>query len=267
MLGSKMLGGSGFGALVTGQDIHEASATQMHRLGTRLVRGDRIFKYAKAGATLATQVLGWYNDYGVSGWAACPTAAPAGATTIYATIGASEGVAADGAVAVHELQGAWIVVFRLNAGAHNTDYCFQILDNNAVAAGGGTVTLTIDSPLPHAMTTSAYTEITGNPYSDVRTGNSGGVRGFMGLPMAAATTSLPYFWLQTYGPCWISPQGRVGNALADFQCVARPDGSIDIIDGEAQYTTNGQRVGFVLTEIAGGGGGQGTPVIFLQISV
>lgn len=264
---SKILGGSGFGALVTPQEIYTASATQYHRLGTRLVRGERIFKYAKAGATLATQVLAWYNDYGVSGWAVVPTASVADAHTVYATIGASEGVAGDGAVAAHELEGGWVTIFRLNAGTSNTDFTFQILDNTVVAAGGGTTTLTIDSELPYACSTSAYTEITGNIYSDVRTGNMSGRRGCVGVAMSAATTSLPYFWLQTWGPCWVAPQAAVGNTDNNNALVVRHDGSLDEIDVSDPYVDMAQRVGFVITRVAGGGETQGTPLIMLQISV
>ena len=262
--------GSDRGATIINQGIYEISATQRHRLGTRLVRGDRVYKYAKAGCTLATQILAWYNDYGVSSYAAVPTASAYGQPTLYATIGATDGVAADGVVAAHELQGAWVTVFNLNAGAASTDFTFQILDNNAVASGGGTVTLTLDSDLPYAATTSAATEITGNIYSDVRTGNSGGHRGMVGVAMGAATTTLPYFWLQTWGPTWVAPQAAVGATAMVNQVVARHDGSLDtcgLVADDAYGNQLCQHVGFVITRVAGGAETQGTPLIMLQISV
>ena len=255
--------GADLGLTISPQALHESSTTQKLRLGTRWVRGDRVFRYAKAGAALIVHRLAAYYDYGVSGWAVVPTATPAGSTKVYATIGSSEGVAGNGEVAKHELEGAWVVIFRLKAGAHNTDYIFQIVDNTAVAAGGGTCTLTISSELPYECSTSAYTEITGNIYSDVRM-IAGGNRMFVGQPMidAAANT---YLWLQTWGPTWLNPEGTPGNDANNNQLVAHGNGSV-VIHNAANATTLGkQHVGTVITRIAGGAETQGTPLIMLQI--
>lgn len=266
----KILGGDGFGVVANTQDIYKVSTTQKYRLGTRLRRGDRVWKYAKAGGTLVNHRLAAYYDYGVSGWAVVPTATPAGSTTVYATIGASEGVASDGDVAAHELEGGYVIIFRLQAGAHNTDYTFQILDNTATD-GGGTTTLTIDNPLPYACSVSAYTEITGNPYSDVRMITSG-ARMFMGQPMAPAVAD-EYLWLQTWGPTWINPETGAGtdvfgNANGSQQAVAEANGSVVMHSPEdAAGTTFNQHVGCVITRVAGGAETQGTPLLFLQISM
>jgi hypothetical protein len=263
--------GADYGVTVSPQGLYETSTTQKLRLGTKLVRGDRVFKYAKAGAKLDVMELAYYYDYGVSGWAVVPTATPAGSNQVYATIGALEGVAGNGAVAAHELEGGYVVIFKLKAGADNTDYTFQILDNTAVAAGGGTTLLTLEDALPYACTTSAYTEITGNPYSDVRTNYSGapggevGGRGFLGKPMIDAAAN-EFCWLQTWGPAWLSVHGAIGSADYDQQVVAYPTGEASgHIYGTAELT-KAQHIGFVLTRIAGGAETQGTPVIFLQIS-
>ncbi len=269
---SKIIGGSGFGALVAAQDLHSVSTTAKHRLGSRIVRGDRIFKYARAGGTLVVHRACAYYDYGVSGWSAVPTASPAGQTIVYATIGSSEGVAGDGAVAAHELAGGYAVIFQLDGGTSNTDYTFQILDNNAVASGGGTVTLTLDSPIPYECSTSAAIEITGNPYSDVRMITSG-ARMFMGQPMIDAAAS-EYLWLQTWGPTWLNPEtgagGDVfGNANGANQAVFENNGSVIMHAPEdaSGTTVFKQHAGVVMTRIAGGAETQGTPLLFLQISV
>ena len=259
------------GVTIPNQGIHEVSTTQKHRLGTRLVRGDRVYKYARAGGTLVVHRLCAYYDYGVSGWAVVPTATPAGQNQIYATIGAAEGVASDGAVAAHELEGAWVVVFRLNAGAHNTDYTFQILDNTAVAAGGGNTLLTLDAELPYACSTDAYTEITGNIYSDVRMITTG-ARMFVGQPMIDADAG-EYLWLLTWGPTWINTEtGAGGDVFGDGngeqQAVAENNGSV-IMHAAEDTTADAnfkQHVGCVITRVAGGAETQGTPLLFLQIS-
>ncbi len=265
----KILGGDGFGVLVNTQDIYKVSTTQAYRLGTRLRRGDRTWKYAKAGATLVNHRACAYFDYGVSGWAAVPTATPAGSTTVYATIGGAEGVASDGAVAAHELEGGYVIIFRLQGGAHNTDYTFQIVDNTAVT-GGGVTTLTIDNPLPYEASTSAYTEITGNPYSDVRM-ITDGARMFMGQPMAPAVAG-EYLWLQTWGPTWLNPEdgdgtNTIGNGADQQQLVFESNGSVILHGPEDATTKFKQHAGCVITRIAGGAETQGTPLMFLQISM
>ena len=256
--------GNDLGLTVSPQGIHTVSTVQKLRLGTKLVRGDRVYKYARAGGTLIVHRLASYYDYGVSGWAAVPTETPAGSNQLYATIGASEGVASDGAVAEHQLQGAWVVVFRLNAGGHNTDYTFHIRDNTAVAGGGGTTLLTLDAELPYAATTSAYTEITGNIYSDVRMA-TGGNRMCVGQPMIDAAAG-EYLWLLTWGPTWLNPNGTPGNIANDQQLVADADGSIVSHNAANATTLFKQHIGCVITRVAGGAETQGTPLVFLQIS-
>ncbi len=261
--------GSDKGITISPQGLHVASTVQSLRLGTKWVMGDRVFKYAKAGGTMIVHRAVAYYDYGVSGWAVIPTATPAGSNTVYATIGASEGVAGDGALAEHELEGAWIVIFRLNAGASNTDYTFQILDNTAVDSGGGTTTLTIASELPYEASTSAYTEITGNIYSDVRHITNGS-RMFVGQPMIDASAG-EFLWLQTWGPTWLNPEdgdgsNTIGNAADQQQLVFESNGSVILHGAEDATTKFKQHAGCVITRLAGGAETQGTPLIFLKIS-
>lgn len=246
------------------QGIHEISATQQYALGKKFVYGDRVYKYGKATATMNMDLLAANNSYGISGYATVPTATAAGETTLYATVGSGEGTAADGAVALDELVGGYVTVFKLNAGASDTTHTFLILANNAVASGGGTVTLTIDQPLPYAASTSAATEINPCPYRYLTTANTGGNRWFVGVPQAVATTTYPYFWVQTWGPCWVAPQSTVGTG-ANISCVvARHDGSLDL-PSTTGYTA-AQVVGETMAQVAGGAGTQGTPPIFLRIS-
>jgi len=253
--------GADHGAVVAAQDIYSISATQMHRLGTRLVRGDRVFRYAKAGATLNPDLLAWgYNAQMIS-YAAAPVAAPAGTNSISMTVGASDGPAADGALAAHYLQGGYIVVFSSTVDT----FVANIVDNTVVASGGGTTVLTLDGDIPVAIATATSTmEATAVPYVDMRTDNSGGYRPFMGVPMRAATTTSPYFWLQTWGPTWVAPQAAVGVTANNNAIVVRHDGSIDEVDVSDANVDMAQRVGFVMTRVTANT--QGAPFIFLQIA-
>lgn len=245
------------------QGIFEFSATQKFPLGQKFWYGDRCYKYAKATATMNMDLLAANNCYGISTYAAVPTATAAGTNQVYATIGATDGSAGDGAVALDELVGGYLTLFNMNTASGQTGQ-FYILGNNAVAAGGGTVTLEIDQPLPYACTVSSATEINPNPYRYLTTANTGGNRWFVGVPQAIATTTYPYFWVQTWGPCWVAPQAAVG-ATANVNCVvARHDGSLDI-PSTSGYTA-AQIVGDVMTRVAAGAETQGTPLVYLRIS-
>lgn len=270
MAGDKILCGDP-GIMVSPQGIHEASDTQKLRLGTRMQRGDRVFRYAKAGGTLKTDYIAHHWDMGISSYDTVPTATPAGSRTLWATIAATDGVAIDGVVAKDELEGGWVVVMKLKAGASYTTYTFQILNNTAVAAGGGDTKLTIDSPLPYAATVSAATEITGNIYSNVQTLAGSGTEALaagrigVGQPMIDATVG-QFCWLQTWGPTFVNPYGTAGNAATKNQLVIRQDGSVGDHDDSVASSEFAQHVGCIITRVAGGAETQGTPLIMLQIA-
>lgn len=254
----RTLGASPY-AVVLNQDIYEVSATQKHRLGTRFARGERAFVYAKAGATLNVDLLASAYNAQMISFASAPVAAAVGASQISMTVGASDGPAANGALAVHYLEGGYLVCFSDSVDT----FLMGIKDNTVVASGGGTTVLTLDGEIPIAIATAdSSIEATASPYVDVRTTNMSGMRPFLGAPMRSLTTTYPYGWLQTWGPSWIAPQAAVGVAANVNTVVARHDGSLDI------ETTSGyeaaQVVGYVLTRVTAGT--QGAPFIFLTIS-
>ncbi|KXH72798.1 MAG: hypothetical protein AM326_10960 [Candidatus Thorarchaeota archaeon SMTZ-45] len=255
---SKVLGSAPY-ATVLNQDIYELSSTQKHRLGTRCVRGDRAFRYAKAIASFTrTSTLAYSYYHQDIAYAAIATASVVGDNKIYVTVGAADGIANDGVFAAHSLEGGSLVIFDASA---NENMYFGILDNNA-AVSGGTMTITLDGELPLATVATTYhVEAIGSPYR-VGVGNPGGLRYWAGLPMRMATTTNPYFWLQTWGPCWIAPQTSVG-ASANHGCVvARHDGSLDVQDTSGY--SDAQIVGSVMSYSQAGG--QGAPIIMLQIA-
>jgi hypothetical protein len=254
--------GSDVGATILNQDIYEISATAKHRLGTRVRIGDRVFRYAKAGATIDPDVAVWGYNPQVITFASAPVAAPAGSASISMTVGASDGPAADGALAAHYLENGYVVVF---SSAVDT-FVMEILDNTEVASGGGTTVLTLNGEIPVAIATATSSiEAMASMYRDVRTGNSGGTRPFLGAGMRAATTTYPYFWLQTWGPTWLAPQAEVGVAANVNNCVFRHDGSIDECDYSDSYNSpKAQHAGYVLTRAAAGT--QAAPFLFLEVN-
>lgn len=255
--------GQDIGATIINQDLYEISATQKHRLGTRLVRGDKVYKYAKAIATFtSTKILArsYYHQHIC--YAAIQAASPIGSNLIYVTVGAGDGIANDGTFAAHALEGGSIVIFD----ATTSEWLnFGIVDNNA-AVSGGTMTITLDGDLPIATAVGDYVEAMANPYmvTDVNTQDR---YCFMGLPMRLMTTTYPYGWLQTWGPCWVNPQplvGVSGPSQPVMEVVARHDGSIDVPIYNDANVRQAQRVGYVMTVAQDGT--QGAPFIMLQIS-
>ena len=88
--------GAGLGATVLNQDIYELSATQKHRLGTRVVRGDCVYRYAKAIVAIdKTCHLVWNTYHQCISYAQIATASVIGDNKIYVTVGATDGIADD----------------------------------------------------------------------------------------------------------------------------------------------------------------------------
>jgi hypothetical protein len=195
-------------------------------------------------------------------YAAINTASPIYSNQIYVTVGAGDGIANDGVVAAHCLEGGYVVIMDASTDEWMN---FCIRDNNA-AVSGGKLTITLDGELPYATTTSDYVEIMQTPYLTTCT-NTQDRYAFLGLPMRLATTTYPYHWLQTWGPCWVNPQPLLGvssPSAPKVQAVARHDGSIDLYAYGTAVITSSQLVGHVLTVAQGGT--QGAPFVELQIS-
>lgn len=259
---SKTLG-AGLGATVLNQDIYEISATQKHRLGTRVQIGNRVFRYAKAIQTYTTTKLlarSYYHQHIM--YAAINAASPIYSNEIYVTVGAADGIANDGVIAAHALEGGYVALFDASTDEW-MNYCIR--DNNA-AVSAGKLTITLDGELPYATTTSDHVEVMATPYLTTCT-NTQDRYAFLGLPMRLATTTYPYHWLLTWGPCWINPQPLLGvssPSAPKVQAVARHDGSIDLYAYGTAAVTSSQLVGHVLTVAQDGT--QGAPFVELQIS-
>jgi len=262
---SKVLGAD-YGATVLNQDIYELSSTQKHRLGTRLVRGNRTFMYAKAGATLNTDLLAWNNRIQDIAYRTVAANAAAGDTELKITTTTGDGQSEDGAIAAHELEGGNIIIFPGSENSIN----MGIVDNTVVTASSHEITIKLDGALPIAITTSMSAECVSSAYKDVRASTTGNAhRSFVGLPMRVATTTNPYVWLQTWGPCWIAPangfgEHNAGGTAHSHQLVARYGGNVQVSKDEDTNSEWQQNVGFVM--FRGPSNAQGAPFMMLQIS-
>lgn len=268
---SRTLGSGGY-ATVINQDIYEISDVQKHRLGTAVKRGDRIFKYAKAGASLDPGVLAHTYNYQHIAYTTIAVSAAIGANQLVIDVGAGDHNS--GVIPAHSLEGGSLVIFDASAYPIN----FSILDNTATT-GADEMTITLDGELPIAQIVDTdHAEVIASPYLDIRTGEHA-YKSFVGVAMRRATTSDPYFWLQTWGPVYMGAQVTAGLAPGDyassFQCVGRSDGTIQSHNVyQSSATPSGpeliagveqQHVGFTLAQ--GSADVQGAPFMMLQISV
>ena len=253
-----------YGPVLSGgseQDIDDAaSATQNYAIGTRRVTPDgEEFFYAKAGMTINTDLGVWDNQSQCVSYGVIGATSVSGASTLTITVGSSDGPAGDGLIAADYLIGGRVVVFPHSANS----FVRTITGNTAVAAGGGTIVVTLSKAIPvEATITVDHAEAMASPYADMRTGNNGGKRPFLGQGTVAATTSLPYFWVHNSGIMWLAPQDEVGVGAHDNEVVFRHDGSLDEHDYNDALNTKAQHAGFVLTRAAAGT--QGAPFIKIK---
>jgi len=244
----------------SGHRIWEVNTTQKYTLGARVVYPDgRVFRYAKAGGTLIPgQGCHSYQQQYIR-YAVLAAAAAAGATQLSVTVNADDGEVDtnDGALATNELQGGYCVIF--DKSATNMVVLRKIIANTAVASGGGTTVITIDDPIPNALTTTDAIECMASPYFDVRN-DSSDQRAIVGVPTMVAAAN-EYLWIQTWGVCWVAPHDTVGTGANVHTAVFNHDGSLGLHADGAEL----QHAGFVLQR--GRSNAQGAPFIMLQISI
>jgi len=247
------------------QGIFELSATKNYAIGTRRTTPDgRTFHFANAGATLNTDLLA-QSQYHVQevASAAVQADADAGSTTLAITVGGGDGDGS-GNIGADVLKNGSIIIFPGSENSIN----MRITGNTEVSSGG-TMTLTLEEGLPIDITTSMSVECMANPYLDVRAGTAGDVnKSFVGLPMRAATTLLPYHWEMTWGRCWVAPANgygdhNPGSQARSNQVVARYNGTLMVHDDDNAESEYQQHVGFIMTRAQANG--QGAPFIMLQI--
>jgi len=238
-------------------DIRDTHSTQKYPIGTKLLDGERVFYYAKATSVGVTNTDLMVKNGLRQHIAYTTIAAAASAGDREITIDVDTDDYNSGVIAANELAGGFVVVFN-----HDSDaFVCRILENTATD-GAGEMTLTLQDELPVALVADDdHAECMANPFFGCET-NADTEEPALGMAHAKVTASY-WFWLQTWGPVWIAPQGEVGDAAHDFQVVLRYDGSIDEHDYSDAYTAKSQHVGFTLCHALAGG--QGAAFIMLQI--
>lgn len=169
-----------------------------------------------------------------------------------------------------QLAGGYVIV---HTHGDYADFSRGIVGNSPSDADGN-VTLYLDARLSVAITTAYGVETCPNPYAILshRSAASGGSGGdsytsVAGIPLVKTTADDTYLWVQTWGPCWINPQGDIGYTPATNRRTLffTNEGSIIIKSAAAASTSLQQIAGFLITRETAGG--TGPPLVMLQISI
>jgi len=242
-------------------DIRDIDSIQKYPVGTKLLDGERVFYYAKASSVGVSK-----TDYGVKNgyrqhiaYANIAAAAVVGATSIVIDVAATDGVGKDGAIAANELAGGFVVVFN-----HDDDaFTCRILENTATT-GAGEMTLTLQDEIPVALAAGDVDH--GECMAHWALGcewNTDNEEPVVGVAHAKVTASY-WFWLQTWGPCWLGPSSSGPcEAAHKHQVVFESTGEVDNHDDDSAVLEYQQHAGFGLCHA--NANGQGAPFLMLQI--
>ncbi len=264
-----------YGGLEVGQTALQATtaitATQNCSIGTRRVTWDgMVYRYGSAESTLKTPFLcGTSNKYQEIGYSLVTTGADAGGNTIIFTVSGSDGDGS-GNIAVDYLKGGIICIDMGQAGSL---YQMRIKSNTVLTGGGGgAMTLVVDGAFPLEVTTSMYIEAMASPYKALSNTSLNARTSYLGLPQRAATAVIPYSWILTHGPCWITPNNTLGThnvGTADYSVALIAHSSVN--GGSVGPHTDAyalskwaQHIGFILSWSQSNT--QGAPFVMLDIS-
>lgn len=247
----------------TDQFYNEESVTQNYAIGSRMVVDNRTYHYSYSHAAIALptatyrlavstdQILA-VNDLLSVG------ATVAGATQLVVTVGAYQG----GIVAANELVNGYVEIWPV-AG---TGFMFRKIIANTATLVGGNITITVDRPMENVVGAASQVSIHPSVYRNIESAVTAGLAGFgtaVGLPPIPVTLNY-YFWLQTWGPCFIAPTGAWPLSAANmFDVYFHQDGTTNDFNTEyaAGANPSPQRIGFAM-----GSGAYGSGAVFLQLN-
>lgn len=250
------------------QDIHKASATQNYVAGTRRVTPEgRVYKYGKATAEIGHMGSGlkfWSLLSDGIGYQAPKKTQTTSESTIWLNSGkGTAGVAKD------ELVGGYIIIHTHTV---SNDMIRRIIANT-LADGDGFVTITVDRPWDYAIATDFGTETYPNPYMNLRQRIAAGsyptagdrLSSVAGMPTVRTVVADMFLWIQTWGPCWVTPEGEVGAQVAEDRRGCFFDYEGKIIKKSAAVLTDDiqQYAGFIINREDAS---TGPPLFMLQIS-
>ena len=270
---------------VGGQDSYDnldipttlaTSTTQQYPLGTKFVCGDRVYRYCYASGDCDPE-WGAYKAKKTNTVAVAPTQATAaaqaaayenetlaagviGSNYVTVTIDTEIGVLTTGVLHANELAGGYIVVGN---GSSQHPQMRQIVSHPALATAGGSLTLKLDMPLIATVTAATTTiELMESPFYCILADGSGGdYVTFIGIPACEASSG-EYFWVQTWGVCWITSNSNTCDSARDRTIVFVGNGSVESSNDET--LESGFQIAGVALDMSGSASSN-APMCYLQI--
>lgn len=222
-------------------DPYAQSVSKLYPLGTKLMRGEQVWRYCYNGdvalTIAATLESSTTPDAAHEDDAAVTTNAAVGDTTIYIT--GSANLDASPADEINEFEDGYIY-FNLTTAA-GAGQCRKIKSNAAFGSSGATE-FKLYEALTVAITAGTTTAgMSRNPYRMVIASTTSGCAGVpVGVPGIPVDINY-YFWSQTGGPCAVNPQAA--NSLGDAVIIGTTAGQSDPISA----ATAELRIGYPLT--------------------
>lgn len=224
-------GGSSVQGNLALPNVYEESATALYDIGTKFVDGERVFHYAYAGEDLTTTLRG------VTGYVArtdndqdtYDTAQAVGVGTV-ATPFKFDGQSAD-TPAVNAWAGQYIMI-KTSATYRVT---MRIVSHLAAEHDSPyTIAAVLDQPTPVAIDANVDCDIFPSRYADIRIAVGGTYTGEM-YPILGVhlipITSGRYFWLQTWGPAFVTCYDvELGDVAFERTAAWHSDGTITPCD-------------------------------------
>lgn len=207
------------------QAVNEQSLTQKYPIGTIYEAWGKRWRYCKAVETITPGKRGCPN-MAVATWTAGQFSMGSDQTTITGTIGSSEviiftGADYDLAHAIDLFQGGQITVFPA-AGVAIHEY--RIVGNDLSYTSDTYMKVYIDPPLA-ATEASTPCDLIPSPYARVGAPASVGTGRSVVVVPEILVTDTYYFWGQTRGPCWVTPNAGWTTASTRV-CEFHTDGTI-----------------------------------------
>jgi len=240
------------------QDYDQESVTAHFEIGSRMVVDERTFHYSQAVAAIvypnafrlavSTDQILAVNDL------ISTTATTVLGRTVTLTVAGFQG----GAVPENDLRNGYVECNSVG------QYAWRKIVSNTVAAGG-VITITVDRPFGQIFPIGAQFSIHKSLYKNVADATTAALVGFapaIGVPPIPVQIAY-YFWLQTYGPCFIGPTGAFPLSVANqYDVYYHSDGTTNssLAEGIAAQPSP-QRIGRVM-----GSGNYGSGAVFLELA-
>jgi hypothetical protein len=268
--------GIGGGVMDVGSGTPYAVDTyQKYPVGTILRRGFKTFVYCYAGGDVHTEVMA-YKSKKTNACAVAPTQATAaaqaaaydgetlaagavGSRYVTVTIDSTIGHLATGQLWANELAGGEIVIGN---GSAQHPQRRTVVSHPALAAAGS-LTVKLDAPLARAVTAATTTiENMESPFTYMKADNSGGEYvSYLGVATEEAVSG-EWFWLQTYGPAWITSDGNTCDSAMDRMIAVVGNGSV-VSSNDVTVESGCQLVGYALDTSSSGA--SNAPMVFLTL--